>query len=103
MDLYVYAEVDENDGDYVGALRPITAAKAEQLLNIVQKMKEHSVVLKDLRWEVGECAGVSPKELYGFFLSNDDIKLVNSILPYHEYGFQSIHCIKIMKHFADIL
>lgn len=103
MDLYVYAEVDENDGDYVGSMKPITAMKAQQLLNIVQKMKEHSVVLKDLRWAGGWVPGASPKELYGFFLSNDDIKLVNSILPYHEYGFHSIHCIKIMTHFADIL
>ncbi|CAM0041156.1 hypothetical protein VPHF86_0064 [Vibrio phage F86] len=91
MLLAVYAEVDTNDGDYVGDLKPITSEDVERLEELVQRSGDSLA-----SWSDGECQTQSNHLVYPMF-SQDELSFIDDYLPSPEYGFHTIETIKIVQ------
>ncbi|AUR85795.1 hypothetical protein NVP1081O_060 [Vibrio phage 1.081.O._10N.286.52.C2] len=95
--LYVYVEVDENDGDYIGDLKPIDTYEAERLEALIAKSGDNLE-----KWQYGECADVEPEEAYPDF-TEDDIDFINEQMPSPEYGFHTVVKIQIVSMVKKLL
>lgn len=92
MSVYIYTEVDENDGDMVGKLTKTTPEKVVKLKTILAKLKDAGGDLRN--WTSGNFKdGACPSE----YLTDEEIEFVESFTAYVEWGWHGIEEFKIME------
>lgn len=103
MKKYLEVRADTNDGDYITERSEITDEELEQILPIVEAIKEfdrnHQKGRGDYNWLCGEIRGAhekGPHEVYRDILTPEQIELFNEYTPYGEYGIHTIDSVKIL-------
>ncbi|CAL9961890.1 hypothetical protein MYOV011v1_p0139 [Vibrio phage 6E35.1a] len=91
MSLAVYAEVDTNDGDYVGDLKALTSEEVERLEELVHRSGDSLA-----SWTEGECQERSNHLVYPCF-NDEELAFISECLPNPEYGFHTVETIKIVN------
>lgn len=100
MKKFVYIEVDTNDGDYVGELSPITDSQIDELKTIISKMPKDG---NSIRYETGDCGDDNMDDNTYNYISSDEKDVLGEFTPYCEYGFHTIHKIRIVSELETIL
>lgn len=92
MNLSVYAEVDTNDGDYVGSLTSVTSEEAERFADLVIRSGDSLG-----QWSEGEQQRIAITKAYPCF-SEEEIEFVTDKLPRTEYGFHTVVDVRIVQN-----
>ena len=112
--MYIYIEVDTNDGDYIGILSRIKNETLKKIMPVIEAIKDfkpyknpdinlyyehdHNFPTGDcLRSDLGE---KSSEELYGHL---EGYEAFCNFLPYYEYGFHTITEINILTLKENLL
>lgn len=88
----IYVNVDTNDGDYVGKISDISDEEIQEILPLVEAIKNQKS--GDGNFPYGEVFGWKASKIYSNF-SGFDIFL--DFIPYTEYGFHDIDQIEIYE------
>lgn len=82
--IYLYAEVDINDGDYVGDMKQVSPEEAKKLQAILGRIGESSP------WWSGDCGNYEDTKEQHPWLTEDDYEFLEEFLPYSEYGYHTL-------------
>lgn len=93
MKLYIEIKADTNDADYVTQRTEINEEELENLLPIIEVVKNIGI---DHNWPAHEHLGYSLDKTYQGLLSEEQLTWFNGFVPCGEYGVHSIDSIKIL-------
>ena len=92
--LRITTEVDYNDGDYHTNITTITEEKLEELMPLIEAIKNNG-----RRFGYGDCADPNAEEDYPEHL--DLIDKLREYCNYGEFGFHSIDSIKVAPYVEE--
>ena len=101
--IYVIIQGDTNDADYIEQISEISEEDVERLKRIASVItdynKQHTY---GHNWPLSEYVDENVEDLYGDKLSENDMSLMDELVPYGEDNIHSIRSIRILEVTADI-